>query len=115
MMVTPGTPSQECPAVREHAGVVVGVGDLRAGIVLARELVHVSLRRQARPDVHELADAALGGEVADGALEELAVLQCRERDVRRCPEHEPGRFAVGRVIVFPAEVIVVHAGDAWPG
>jgi hypothetical protein len=35
--------------------------------------------------------------------------------VRRCPEDEPGGFAVGRVIVFPSEVIVVHARNARRG
>lgn len=101
--------------MRQHISVVVGVDDMRAGPVLVRQLMHIPLRRQARPDIDELADTILLRKELHNALEEFTILQRCERDIRRCPEHTPGRFPVCRIVIPAAQVIVVHAGNVRLG
>jgi IclR helix-turn-helix domain len=53
--------------------------------------VGVALGRQPGPDVQELRDARLGGQVADGPAQELAVLQRHQLDFGRCLADLQGR------------------------
>src|ERR1039457_1759755 len=74
---------QERSAVRERRGVIVDVDDPSVRIVLPRQLVHISLCRQPRAYIYELAYVLFPREEQYGTLKELAVFQCRERHVRR--------------------------------
>ena len=50
---------EQRPAVRQHARVIVYVGDAGRRVGALRDLVHVVRRRQAGAEVDELADAQL--------------------------------------------------------
>jgi len=70
-----GHPMQHVARVRDDHRVVVDVHHAAVRRLRARHLVHVAHRRQAGPDVEELPDPEVAGEVADGPPEEEPVLQ----------------------------------------
>jgi hypothetical protein len=90
-----------------HKGVVVDVHDPRVRRHLVGDLVDVALGGQARPDVQELADAGLGGQIADGALQEGAVLPGTLAGLRRCGENRVGGGAVNGIVVLTAKQRIV--------
>src|ERR1035438_296160 len=71
---------QERSAVPDHRGVIVDVDDPSVRILLPRQLVHISLRRQPRAYIDELAYALFLREKQYGTLKELAVFQCRRSE-----------------------------------
>src|SRR5581483_1296660 len=109
-----GTRRQQAAGVRDHDRVVVDVGHARFGIHAPGDVVRVQRRGQPGADVDELPDAE-AGHVADGAPEEPAVLLCHLRGDRVDREHLPGKLAVRREVVLPAQPEVPDPGDVRPG
>jgi hypothetical protein len=72
-------------------------------------LVYVACRRDAGPDVKELAYPRLGSEEADGAAEERPVRPRREGQLRVDLERLLHRRPVNLVVVLAAEQVVVYA------
>ncbi|GGT59709.1 hypothetical protein GCM10010256_16100 [Streptomyces coeruleorubidus] len=72
------------------------------------DLVEVRLGRNAGADVEELPDAS-PGQQPGGAVHEQAVGQRQFPGGGEEGDHLLGRFHVDRVVVLPAEVVVVHA------
>jgi hypothetical protein len=101
--------------VREHQRVVVDVDDPGRGRDRLRHLVHVIRGRQAGPDVEELPNAGLGGQVPDRAAEERPVLARGDADGRVGLQDLLGGLAVGRKVVLAAEEVVVDPRHVRPG
>jgi hypothetical protein len=105
---------QQGPRVREHDRVVVHVHHPALRRDRLSDLVRVAGRRDAGPDVEELADLRLGGEVADSAAEERPVCLRGEGHLRVDLEHRLGRRPVSGVIVLAAQHVVVYPGLVRP-
>jgi hypothetical protein len=65
-------------------------------------------------DVDDLPDTGLGGEIPYRPLQESAVLPGYGPDFGQYPQDRRRRFPVDHVVVFAAEVVVIHAGRVWP-
>jgi hypothetical protein len=74
--------------------------------------VHVIGGRQPGPDVEELPDARLGGQVPDDPAEELAVFPQPGAAVWPCGERLVRRRAVSGEMVLAADVVVVTSISA---
>ena len=72
--------------------------------------MRVRLRRHTAAQVNELADPLIG-HPRHGAGEEPPVLNRDDRDQRGDGDLAIRHLTIGREIVFPAEKIVVNAGD----
>jgi hypothetical protein len=72
--------------------------------------VHVLRRRQAGAEVKELPDPRLGGQIADHAGEEGAARPGRLHRLREDLDGLRGGVAVGLVVVFAAQPVVVDTG-----
>src|SRR6266498_3612035 len=103
---------QQRVGMHVHHGVVVDVYHPRVWRDLSGDLVHVALGGQAGADVQELPDAGLG-EVADGALQERAVLPGALAGLWRRFEDGLGGGAVNGVVVLAAQQRVVDL--RWVG
>lgn len=103
---------QQRPAVHDGMRVVVDVDDPAVGGDGLRDLVDVLPGRQARPDVEELADAQLRGQIVHRAHEERAVGQHHLLRLRDGQHHLVRGVAVHDVVVPAAEIVVIHPGDA---
>ncbi len=103
-----GLAGEQRPGVDQHERVVVGVGDRALGRDLLGDLVGGARARQPGADVEELADAAAGGQVVDGATVEGPVGPGTGHHVRPTAGHLITDRPVGRVMVFAAEPVVVH-------
>jgi hypothetical protein len=94
------------------ATVVVGVRDLGVRVHRLRDLVDMAADRQAGADIEELADARLAGQVPDGPGQEVPVIpRCSRRAGQGRRERLRG-FPVHRVVVLPAEVVVVNPASS---
>src|SRR6266545_2738870 len=105
--------SEKRLAVVNNYRVIVYVDDVRLGTMLPHDFVYVASCRQPWSDIYELGDARFMHQKPYGALDKLAIFERGQRHFRRYPEHLPGCFSVGRVVVFPTEIEVIHAGDVW--
>ena len=102
---------EQRPGVRQHDRVVVHVDDpgrRRHGL---GDLVGVVRRRDAGPDIQELADLAVPGQEAHRPGEERPVGPCGQPDLREGLDRLLARGPVGGEVVLPAEPVVVHPGD----
>jgi hypothetical protein len=109
-----GVLGQDGAGVADNHRVVVDVGDLGGRLGVLGHVVRVQDGGQARAHVDELGDA-LPGHVGDGPPQELPVLL---GDLGRegIDLQQPlGQVAIGREVVFPAEPVVVDAGDVRLG
>jgi hypothetical protein len=104
---------QRVARVRDHHRVVVDVDHAAARRLRPRHLVHVPHRRQPGPDVEELPDPRLAGQVADRAPEEAPVLLdgAAHHVLAEHVEGPPRGLPVGREVVLAAEHVVVHPRD----
>jgi len=104
---------QRVPRVRDHHRVVVHVDDAAVARHLSGHLVHASRGRQSGPDVEELPDPRLAGQVSDRAAEEAPVLRdgAAHDVLAEHVEGPPGCLPVGREVVLAAEHVVVHPRD----
>jgi hypothetical protein len=102
----------EQPAGRvEHHRVVIGVHDPRLRGDRLGYLMGVAPVRDAGPDVQELPDPGLRGEVADGPGEERPVAVHALQDDGVGLGGTAGRLPVGLVVAGAAEPVVVDARD----
>ncbi len=99
---------QERPAVLNRDGIIIDIYDARIRVALLCQLMHIPLRRQARPDIYELAYTLFRDKEWNDPLEELAVLQRHKRHVRRCAEYPSCGFPVRRIVVLAAQVVVEY-------
>jgi hypothetical protein len=97
--------------VRQHDGVVVHVDHPAAGGHGLRDLVGVGRRGDAGPDVEELPDPGLRGQIADRALHEGTVGEHRVDQVRIGLQRRVAGRPVHRVVVLAAEPVVIDPGD----
>jgi hypothetical protein len=94
----------------QHQGVVVGVHNLAVGGYLLGDLVGVDQRGQARPDVEELADTGLGGQVPHHPGQKRAVRPRAGDHLGAFPHYLLRCDAVGGEVVLPAEPVPVDPG-----
>jgi hypothetical protein len=104
-----GDAAHHVPGVRDDHGVYVHVHHPGVAGRPLRDLVHVLRRGQADADFDELADARIRGQEANGPAEERPVRRGRVPHVRGGTEYLVNGHPVGRVMVLPAEQVVVHA------
>ena len=97
--------------VRQHDGVVVHVDHPALGGDGLGDLVAVGRGRDAGPDVEELPDPRLGGQVADRAGHEGTVGAHRVDQVRIGLQRRVAGRPVHRVVVLAAEPVIVDPGD----
>jgi hypothetical protein len=104
---------QRVAGVRDHHRVVVDVDDAALRRLRPRHLVHVPHGGQPGPDVEELPDPRVAGQVADRAAEETPVLLDGAAH-HVLAEHVKGPASglpVSREVVLAAEHVVVHPRD----
>jgi hypothetical protein len=95
--------------VRQHDGVVIHVDDAGLRGDGLCDLVGVACRRYPGADVEELADPAVGDQVADRSGEEGPVHPGPAHHVRQCLDHLVAGFAVGGEVVLAVEQVIVDA------
>ena len=101
---------QQRPGMGEDDRVVVYVNDAGLRCDLLGDLVSVARRRDAGPDVEELPDPSLRGEVPDHPAEERAVRVGAGDQLRVDLNRRLSGCPVGGVIVLAAKHVVVNAG-----
>src|SRR3984893_3066295 len=94
-----------------HDGVIGDVNHPGGRVGPARHLVDARRGREARPQVDELTDPGVG-QHAHGADRERAVLPGQATLIRRNGENMIGRGPVHRVVVLPAQQVVVDPRGA---
>jgi hypothetical protein len=101
---------EQRPGVRDHDRVVVHVGDADAGLSFAGDLVDRAGPGKPGPNIDELADPGLGGQVPGDPGQERPVV-CRSLSDSRYGRGQapPGR-PVGGVMVLPAYQPVIDPG-----
>ena len=99
---------QERPAVLDRDGIIIDIYDARIRVALLCQFMHIPLRRQARPDIYELAYTPFRDKEWDDPLEELAVLQRHKWHVRCCTEYPSCGFPVRRIVVLATQVVVEY-------
>jgi hypothetical protein len=104
---------QRVAGVRDHHRVVVNVDDAAVRRLRPRRLVHVPHGRQPGPDIEELPDPRVAGQVADRAAEEAPVLLdgAAHHVLAEHVKGPPSGLPVGREVVLAAEHVVVHPRD----
>ena len=103
---------QQRPAMREDNGVNVDIADPGAGIDALRDLMHVVRRGQAGPEVEELVDAKLIGDVRDSP-DQAGPVVLRDGDrAGEARDEDLADLPVGGEVVLATEQVVVHTSDA---
>jgi hypothetical protein len=101
---------QQGARMQQHDWVVVHIDDLGIGDHRLCDLVGTVRRRQPGPNVEELPDPGLAGQVTHGAPEERTVRPDPGNDRRVRRDRLLSGLPVGGEIVLPAEPVVVDAG-----
>jgi hypothetical protein len=101
-----GRAGQQGPRMRQYQGIVVDVDDLALRRHALGDLMGVVRGRQAGPDIQELADPGLAGQVPDHPPEEQAVLPRLPHDVGEHLLDAITNLAVDGVIVLAAQPVI---------
>ncbi len=89
-------------------GHAAGNADPGIRVDLLGDLVDVALGGQPGPDIQELRDARLGGQIAHSPAQELAVLHRYQLEFRRCLAYRQDCRPVHGEVVVATEPVVIH-------
>ncbi|SNQ49285.1 hypothetical protein FRACA_3160004 [Frankia canadensis] len=109
-----GAARQQGAGVSEDDRIVVGVDDAGFRGDGLGDLMQVLRGGDTGPDVEELADPRLLGQVAHRAVHERPVLPRGDPQVREAREGPLGGLAVGGEVLLATQQVVVHAGGVGP-